>query len=284
MGEGRAVGDATPAVRGGARVTARRVGRALGLCALFVIAAHGAAVAQPRIEPDRPDLTDSAKTVQPGAVQLEAGLGYAHASVGGGGSERRLVVEGLLRAGLTDRLEARLGGEPFVRVRGAEDESDHGDVTLGLKYRFLDAREGAWWPALGVLPSVKLPAASEPIGSGRPDYALIGLASFALPWALGLDVNAGPVLVGQSRPNGYLLQALTTASLSRELTDRLVSFIEIIFASRARRDGRDAVGLDAGLTCFLTPAVALDVAAETSLAGQGPDWALGAGISVRFGR
>ena len=284
MGESRAVGDAPPTVRPSSRVISGKLGRALGLCALLVVAAHGAAAAQPRIEPDRPDLTDSVKTVQPSAVQIEAGLGYSHTSVGGVPSERRLTVQGLLRAGLTNSLEVRLGGEPFVRVRGTEDDTGHGDVTLGLKYRFLDARDGAWWPALGVLPSVKLPAASEPIGSERPDYTLLGLASFTLPWDFALDVNAGPALVGQSRPNGYLLQALTSASLSRELTDRLSSFVEIFYASRAQRDGRDAVGLDAGLTYSLSSRVALDVAVETSLAGPGPDWALTAGISARFGR
>ena len=254
------------------------------LCAILAAWGCGAAEAQSRFDPDRPDLTDSAKTVPPAAVQVEAGLGYARSSVGGGPDERRLAVEALLRAGLTERLEVRLGGEPFVRLRGAEDDTDHGDVTLGLKYRFLDARDGAWWPALGVLPSLKLPVASEPIGSERPDFALLGLASFALPWDLSLDANAGPALIGQSRPNGYLLQAVTSASLSGELGEKLSGFVEVFYASRAQRNARDSVGLDAGLIYFVSRSLALDVAAETSLAGPGPDWALTAGISVRFGR
>lgn len=262
----------------------RKTSRALVACLLLVAGGHGAARAQSRIEPDRPDLSDSAKTAPPGAVQIEAGLGYARSSVGGSPDERRLVGEALLRAGLTERLEVRLGGEPFVRVRGAEEDTGHGDITVGLKYRFLDAQDGAWWPALGIVPSAKLPVASEPIGSERPDFSMVGLASFTLPWEVGLDMNAGPALIGQSRPNGYLLQALASASLSRELGQRLASFVEIFYASRARRDARDTVGLDAGLVYFVSRSLALDLAAETSLAGPGPDYALTAGISLRFGR
>jgi hypothetical protein len=262
---------------------ARALRLALAVCALLA-SVDGPAAAQSKVEPDRPGATNGTRTVPPGAAQIEAGLAYARASVGGSPDERRLSVEALVRAGLTERLEARLGGEPFVRLRGAQEDTGHGDVTLELKLRLLDARDGAWWPALGVLPSVKLPVADEPIGSERADYALLGLASFTLPWDLGLDVNAGPALIGQTRPNGYLVQALTSASLSKEWTDRLASFVEILFASRAERGGRDALGLNAGLTYFVSRALALDAAAETSLAGPGPDWALRAGFSVRFGR
>ena len=283
MGEDGPLGDASRTIRGKVVVISGTLRLVLGACGL-VACVHGLAGAQPRLDPDRPDATDSAKTVPPAAVQIEAGLGYGRSSVGGSPDERRLAVEAIFRAGLTERLEVRLGGEPFVRLRGADEDTGHGDVTLGLKYRFLDARDGAWWPAVGVLPSVKLPVAGEPIGSERPDFALLGLASFTLPWELGLDVNAGPALIGQSRPDGYLLQAVTSVSLSRELGERLASFVEVFYASRARRDARDSVGLDAGLIYFVSRSLALDVAAETSLAGPGPDWALTAGISVRFGR
>lgn len=220
----------------------------------------------------------------PGAFQIEAGVLYERSSVGGSPAERRLAIEAGLRVGVTDRLEVRLEGEPFVRLRGAEEDTGYGDLRLGLKYRFLDARAGAWWPSLGVQPFVKLPIASEPIGTERPDLGALALASFDLPGDLGLDLNAGPVLVGQSRPSGHLIQALTSASLSRELTEKLSSFVEIFFASREERQGRDAVGLDAGLLYALTPTLALDAAVQTSLAGPGPDWALRAGLSVRFGR
>ncbi|MBI4635178.1 MAG: transporter [Candidatus Rokubacteria bacterium] len=236
------------------------------------------------IEPDRPDVTNGVKTVPPGAFQIETGAAYSQRSIAASHAEGRLAVETTLRAGLTERLEMRLDGEPFVRLRGEEDDTSHGDLTLGLKYRVLDGREGQWFPALGIQPFVKVPIADAPIGSERPDVGLIALASFDLPWELGLDANAGMAAIGQSRPSGYLLQALVSASLSRPVTTGLTTFAEIFFASRDERDSRERVGLDAGIVWRLERFLAIDAAATTSLAGPVPDFTLRTGVSVRLGR
>src|SRR2546430_1505148 len=89
---------------------------------------------------------------------------------------RRLPLDIALRVGLTDRIEVTLDGEPFVRIRGEQDDTGNGDVSLKGKYRFLEKREGTWWPSLGVLPFVKLAVAHAPHGPDRPDFGLIGLA------------------------------------------------------------------------------------------------------------
>lgn len=255
------------------------------VAAWLLVASAGtpAPAVEPAIETDRPDVSNSTKTVPRGALQVESGLEYARSSFAGTDGERRLAVQATLRAGLTDRLEIQLGGEPLVRLRGREEATDHGDVTLGFKYRFLDS-PGGFAPALGVGPLVKLPLADAPIGTERSDFALVGLASFDLPWKLGLDVNAGPALVGQTRPNGYLVQALASGSLSREVAEGLSAFVEVFFASRSDRDGRDVVGFDTGVVYVLASWLALDGAVETSLKGPGRDWALRAGVSARFGR
>lgn len=237
------------------------------------------------IDPDRPDFTDSAATLGRGVLQIETGLEYARTSLGGSPAERRLAVETVLRVGLAERLEARLEAEPLVRLRGAEDDTGHGDLTLGLKYRFRDATEGDWRPALGVLPFVKLPIAEAPIGSERPDFGATLLASFDLPRDLGLDVNAGLAAIGQTRPSGYLVQGFASASLQRALQpQRLQAFAELFFFSREEGDGRYRLGADVGVVYHLTPSLAADAAVETTLAGRGPDYAVRAGLSMRFGR
>jgi hypothetical protein len=123
-----------------------------------------------------------------------------------------------------------------------------------------------------------------PIGSERFDFGLVGLASLELPWQLGLDLNAGLVLVGQSKPNGYLVQGIVSASLSREITEQMSAFVEIFFFSREERDKKETVGLDTGIVYLLTNRIALDAAAETSHAGRGLSYAFRAGVAVRFGQ
>ncbi|HET9489647.1 MAG TPA: hypothetical protein VFR64_07835 [Methylomirabilota bacterium] len=144
--------------------------------------------------------------------------------------------------------------------------------------RFFESDEAAGRPSLGVLPFVKLPLASAPIGSER-----VELASMDLPWALALDANAGVAAVGQRRPDGFVVQGLTSASLARRVLERLTVFGELSFASRDQHDGRDRLGADVGVGILVTRALALDGAVETTLRGDGPDYAVRAGLSVRFG-
>lgn len=254
----------------------------LTVCVLLISAA--VASGESEVTPDRPDVSNSTQTVPLGAFQIEAGLEYARSSIAARPAERRLAVQATLRTGLTDRVEVRFEGEPLVRLRGAEDDTDRGDLTLGFKYRFRDSVEGQWWPSLGVQPFVKFPVAEAPIGSERADFGILALASLDFPWQLSLDLNAGLVVVGQSRPSGSLLQALVSASLGRAVTERVSTFVELFFASRGERDGRDSLGLDTGVIYLLTRQIALDAAVVTTLTGRGPDYAFRAGSSVRFGR
>jgi hypothetical protein len=257
-------------------------------CAVVVLVAGAAASALAMdgdtLDPDRPDVSSSAKTVGAGRVQLEGGVLFERTRLGGEPTERRLSAESLLRIGVGERLEIRVDGEPIVRLRAAEDATDVGDFRLSAKWRFLDAAEGAAWPALALLPSVKLPTAPTPIGTGKADYSFVLAASLELPADFGLDANAGLAVVGQTRPSGYLLQALVSASLSRKLAAALAGFGEIFYASREEWAGRDQVGVDAGIVWTLLPNLALDAAVGTSLYGRVPDVFMRAGGSVRFGR
>jgi hypothetical protein len=254
-------------------------------CGLLLLAAVAAAAAdEDAIDPDRPDISNSAKTVRPGRVQLESGVVFERTRTAGQPTERRLAAEAVVRIGLLPRLEVRVEGEPFVRLRGAEEATDVGDFKLAAKWRFFEPPDGSAWPMLALIPSVKLPTAPEPIGSGKVDYGLLLAASFELPAGLGLDVNAGVAAIGQTRGGGALAQALASASLSREIGGNVIAFAEVFYSSREERDARDQVGIDAGVIWKLSPDVALDAAVGTSLYGRAPDVFVRAGGSIRFGR
>ena len=252
-------------------------------CALALLVVRGVAAAEgdDAIDPDRPDVSSGARTVGAGRVQLEADLLAERTRLAGEPTERRLSAEMLLRIGISQRLELRVDGEPIVRLRGADDATDVGDFRIGAKWRFVDGGDGS--PMLALLPSVKLPAAPTPIGTGKTDYAIVLAASFELPADFGLDANAGLGAVGQTRPGGYLLQALVSASLSRKLGAGLTGFGEVFYSSREEWSGRDQVGVDAGIVWTVQPNIAIDAAVGTSLYGRVPDVFVRAGGSVRFG-
>jgi Putative MetA-pathway of phenol degradation len=258
-------------------------GIALALAASVAHAASAEDVVRP-IDPDRPDVTNGTATVGRGVFQIETGFEYSRTSVGGSPTQKEFSVPLVLRIGVLDRLEVRVESEPFVRLRGDEDDTGYGDLKLGLKWGFYDVEEGDWRPAVGLLPFVKLPIADAPIGSERPDFGVTLLLSFNMPADFSLDANAGVSAIGQTHPSGYLVQGQVSASLQHSvLTERLVAFAELFYFSRGERDGRHRFGGDTGIIYRLTPDLALDTAVETTLTGSGPDFAVRAGLSTRFG-
>lgn len=243
-----------------------------------------AADEETRISPDRPTVSNNADTVAPRAVQIEAGLVYQQERLAARSTARRFAGEGTLRIGLLESLEVRLFGEPYGALQGEENPSGQGDVGLSLKYRLLDAPEGTPWPALAVQPLIIFPTGKAHLVSHQTSFGLIGIASADLSAALHVDVNAGLIAVGQKNPSGYLVQGLVSAVLSWAVLERLSLFGEVFFFSPAERGGRSQLGLDVGLTYFVTDRFALDAAVFTTVAGAGPDLAVRAGFSVLFGR
>jgi hypothetical protein len=255
---------------------------ALGLVvALLLVIPGGPPTLAAEIEPDRPELTESAKLVPRGAVQLESGLAFSRERRAGLAAEKTFEAEADLRVGVSRHIELNLGWQPLVRVRGPEDDTGIGDVALGVRYRFVEGFEDVPWPPhLAVKVFAKLPAAEEPLGTGRPDFGVLLLASFELPQDFELEVNVGAAAIGQTRPHGYLAQAIATASLSRDLAPSLLGFLELLFSSRNERDGREQLAVNVGLVYRLTRTLAIDAGIQTSLVGQGPDYVVRTGLSV----
>jgi Putative MetA-pathway of phenol degradation len=233
------------------------------------------------IEPDRPEVTESARLVPRGAVQLESGLAFSSERRAGLATEKTFEADANLRMGVSRHVELNLGWEPLVRVRGPEDDTGIGDVTLGVRYRFVEGFEDELWPPhLAVKVFAKLPAAAEPLGTGRPDFGVLLLASFELWQDFELEVNVGAAAIGQTRPSGFLGQAIATASLSRDLAPSLLGFVELLFNSREERGGREQLALNVGLVYRLTSTLAVDAGVQTSVVGQGPDYVVRTGLSV----
>jgi len=256
----------------------------IAFCAILALGTSVAVAEEDLIPTDRPSLSTSTVTVPPGALQIESGVEYTRSRLSHGQNEQQFLVDVLLRAGITSRLEARLDMNPLVWLKDADTNIGFGDLTLSVKYRFFDSPEGSRWPSLGVLPFVKLPTARSPIGSERVDFGCTALATFDLPWQLSLDANVGLAGLGQSQGAAFLLQETVSASLNRQISARWAMYGELFYASPSERGSRDVVGFDTGVQFLVLPRVVLDMAAQVARGTPGPDFAIRAGLSVRFGR
>src|SRR4029453_9374990 len=107
--------------------------------------------------------------------------------------------------------------------------ADTGGFGRGAKFLFLDAPEDSWQPSLALLPFVTLPVSEPPIGTGNTDFGALLLASFALPAQMSPDVNPGLAALRQTRPGGYLLQAIVAAGGSRDLAAGLTLFSDVFY-------------------------------------------------------
>lgn len=255
--------------------------------ALAAAATWGQGAAQAgevRVMPDRPDLTDSPETVPRGLAQLETGVTFLR-DAAGDRPVRRLTTGGLLRLGVAETLEFRLGADLFVRERGeGTGTSGVGDTTVGAKWHLAD--DEGWRPALAVLPFVKLPTASrgKGLGSGRVDFGGVLALGKDLPADWHVDLNFGLTAVSLSEaPGGLFLQKVATGSFSWALTDRVAPYWEIFYVSRDSPTAQQSVGTDFGVVVTVHRRVAIDVAAGFRLAGASPDWVVTGGLTVLLG-
>jgi Putative MetA-pathway of phenol degradation len=253
--------------------------------ALLLMIALAGATAGEEIQPDRPEVTESARLVPRSSLQLETGFVFSSQRSAGMPTENTFGIEADLRIGVARQLEVDIEGDPFVRVRGPQDDTGFGDITLGVRYRFLEGVEDEPWPpSLAVKPFVKIPVAGEPIGTGRPDFGLLLLASFSLPWEFELEMNAGAAAIGQVDSGGYRAQALASAAISRDIGQGLFGFLEFFYRSREQRDEGQQFNINTGLVYRITPIFAVDAGVQVSLLGQAPDYVIRTGLSVLFGR
>ena len=105
----------------------------LMLCGLLGSAVQAQST-RPEMITDRPDRTESSYVVPRGFWQFELGWGHGEASFGDEDLMLDQVPETLVRFGLLDRLELRIGWNGIQSQKMGEDRmSGAGDTQLGVK-------------------------------------------------------------------------------------------------------------------------------------------------------
>jgi hypothetical protein len=235
---------------------------------------------------DRPDTTESPRTVPRGRVQLEISAFEwsrdKHAAGPDSTDTRRIAIAPLnLKLGITDSIDVQLVLEPWTRVRAGDDDqsSGFGDLTLRTKVNFWGNDEGS--TALGIMPFITFPTGADGLSSEAIEGGLI------LPFAIDLDDKTGLGfmaeldLVHDPDNDRYEAEFLHTAVLSRDLWGGLAGFLE--YAGLASLHGRDYIATaNTGLTYELTPDLVLDGGVRIGLTSAADDVEIFTGVSLRF--
>jgi hypothetical protein len=224
---------------------------------------------------DRPDFTESAVTITPGRVQIEAGL----TRTSEGDVESTEVGEVLLRIGLLPALEARVGLGSWARIDApAGDVDGLTDLDLGAKLALLEGAGAR--PTVAVIGAVSLPTGAEGVGSEEAEPVAILAAEWELTEAVGMGTN-----LGWSRPaggEGRFDRAWISAALGVSLDDRWGWFLEG-YGFGQEKDGGDATGhADTGVTYRVHDDLQLDARVGKSFRGEADDWFAGLGVVLRI--
>ena len=229
---------------------------------------------------DRPDFTESSRTVPPMRLQLEAGIQYTHDDFPGGAppanhtgnfdSNSVTAPNLLLRFGVTDFAELRLQvpNIAFESITGGDNDFVFGDVGLGAKL----ATSLSESIRIGVIPYGELGTESGDVAGG-----MIGVAAFDLSDDVGLAINAG-IKNFEDALDERQWEWSGSAALGIGLSDRLGVFIE---SYALVPDDDFNLFVDTGITYALEPLVQLDAFMGT----QVPDAEqifMGMGISTLF--
>jgi hypothetical protein len=236
------------------------VGRRVAAISMLVFPLVAAAQANdPRaVQPERPTVATHAHTVAAGFLEIETGVQRDRIT-----GTQLWSAPTVFKLGLASHLQLNVGVPAFF---GGGDSlpTGAGDVTLGLKWRFLD--DNRVLGDFAVLPSVKLPTAStrNDLGTGLWDASLNVISSHEVR-GTSIDLNAIYARIGIGDPSAYSW-SLFTASFGFPVVGRLGWVAELYGSPAVTRIGLPAnTSFLTGPTFSIFPELALDFGLITPL-------------------
>jgi len=236
-----------------------------------------AATQQPdELVTDRPDFTESAQTIAPGRFQLESGLTIQRT----GAVRSSSYGEALVRVGLNDRTELRLGVPSYLRAHGAgAATSGLDDSFLGAKFRFTQKDAPT---SVALLVGSTLPTGARRVATRK--YQPEAVLSVEPPpignTAVGVNLGYVRASDGAQRFD----QFFGSVALGFDIAPKTGAFLETFAFSKDSPGSDMQTFIDGGLSYLLTPDMQLDARLGFGVGNSagGPDYFYGIGLSRRF--
>ena len=239
------------------------------------------------LESDRPDFTDSPKTVGRGRLQIESGYQFTRGIEGDLTDNAHDLPELLVRYGVAERLELRVAWDPgfvfdrHLDVNSGQFVSDNGgtDIELGFKYAL--TKQDHWRPESGVIVMISAPVGAAAQTSGQVDTLVNYLYSWQLNKKFSLGCSSGCLWTAES--SDHFTRLSQSASLDYDLTEKLHIYNEAYGLFRIDfHEDRPQYYYDGGVTYLVTPNFQLDWRAGVGLNTVSDRFFTGCGFSVRW--
>ncbi len=228
---------------------------------------------------DRPDFTESAETVPNKRMQLEGGYTFTQDSSDGVTMRDHALPELLLRVGLCESAEARLGWTGAEISKPSAGRGEHGasDMSIGTKV------------AIGQIQSVSVSAILDmelPVGSQnrtadrvQPGTKLIWSAALSDTTSLTGNINYASRAANHDRFNEWG----ASVSIGTPLAEKVGGYMEYfgIFPSSTDQ-AKDESYLNGGVTYSINDDLQLDARLGGGLNNNAADLFTGFGFAWRY--
>lgn len=229
---------------------------------------------------DRPDSTESPRTVDAGGVQVELSFVEIVRNDRGARTDTISAAPLNLKLGVLNDLDIQFLYDPWIdeRVRARGRSRGRGDLTVRAKLNLVGNDTGGF--ALGVMPFVTLPTAGDAPGAGGVEGGVI------LPWSLdladGLSLGMMVEVDVVNSGDGPRAELIHTIVLGAEVVGGVGVFAEYAGLEPLHARAGYAATFNTGLTLALTTVVQVDVGVRIGLNDRADDYAVFSGLSVRF--
>ena len=235
---------------------------------------------------DRPDITESPRTVDAGWVQVE--LSFFEYERDGDRSSYTYAPTNV-KLGLLNNTDLQFIFTPYSDAEVDDSTNNNidtrratgfGDIEVRLKVNLWGNDEGN--TAFGVMPFLRLPTASRDLGSNHVEGGII--LPFAIDlneqWDLGFMAEFD--FIYDEIDGGYDTELLHTAVIGGQLMDSLGVYLEYAGILSTDGDENYRALLGTGLTYVVSSDLVLDAGLNFGLTGDVPDINPFVGMSVRF--
>ena len=252
------------------------------LCAATPALAQGDALR--KIEPDRPNRTNTPSTLDAGHLQLELGAFDTILDREGADARTRSWSIASLNAryGVTGTLELNMVIAPHdvLHDRDAGYARGFGDTIVGAKLNLWGdgAEDGT---ALAIQPQVKLPTAREPLGNGHAEVDLNVPFHASGPAGFGVGAMATASWLRSDANTHYVAGWQGSVALDHDVGPADL-YAEYAVSDTAEH-GQPAAHL-AGIGALVQASdnVVFDAATEIGLSRGADDFRVLSGVTVRF--
>ncbi len=235
----------------------------------------------PELITDRPDQTESSTVVPHKSMQIETGFVMENNETGFIEQKSFAYNTTLLRYGLLENFELRLGMEyleEIVSIKNTDTTNTYSGLSpiyAGFKIKIAD--EDGWKPEIAFLGGLVLPFTAH--NDFKPEYSAANMRfSFAhtLSDRFSIGYNLGAEWDGETAVPAYFY----SAALGIGLTDNLGGFVEGYGLISEVSDSEHLI--DAGFTYLLLPNFQLDLSGGIGLNENAVDNFLSFGLTYRL--